>query len=79
MKNYVLLFFVNVMLLSGCDIFSDSAKGSSKAKQLSIDNGKLRIQFWSDDVVRITYAAAKELLELNTLSIVETPAAVHRN
>lgn len=44
--------------------------------QFAIDGGTLRIQFWSDDIVRVTYARATELPTLQSLSVVASPAAV---
>jgi alpha-D-xyloside xylohydrolase len=81
MRKHILLWFAVAMLLSGCALFpSDTEKGtrgSPEGEQLSIDGGTLHIQFWSDDAVRVTYAAATELPKLTSLSVVETPAAVH--
>jgi alpha-D-xyloside xylohydrolase len=44
--------------------------------QFIIDGGTLRIQFWSDDIVRVTYATAAELPALKSLSVIASPAAV---
>ncbi|HAO78759.1 MAG TPA: alpha-glucosidase [Verrucomicrobia subdivision 3 bacterium] len=44
--------------------------------QFAIDGGTLRIQFWSDDIVRVTYATAAELPALKSLSVIASPAAV---
>lgn len=43
---------------------------------LSVDGGTLRIQSWSPDVVRVTFAAAAEIPQLNSLSVVGKPARV---
>ncbi len=45
--------------------------------QFAVDGGTLRIECFSDDVVRVTYAAAAELPDMKSLSVVATPAAVH--
>jgi hypothetical protein len=47
----------------------------SDGAQFTVDGGTLRIQFWSEDVARITYAAA-ELPSIKSLSVIGTPAAV---
>ena len=47
----------------------------SDGAQFTVDGGTLRIQFWSEDVARITYAAA-ELPSIKSLSIIGTPAPV---
>ena len=44
--------------------------------QFSVDGGTLRVQFWSQDTVRVTYAAAAELPALKSLSVVASPATV---
>src|ERR1017187_8525075 len=45
-------------------------------QQFTVDGGTLRIQFWSDNIVRVTYAPAAELPTLHSLSVVASPAAV---
>jgi alpha-D-xyloside xylohydrolase len=77
MRNFILLY-IAATLLSGCALFpSDVGNGSLQGEQLSIDNGTLRVQIWSDDTVRVTYADSNEIPKLSSLSVVETPAAVH--
>ena len=44
--------------------------------QFTIDGGTLRVQFWADDIVRVTYAAATELPTNTSLSVVAVPAKV---
>ena len=44
--------------------------------QFTVDGGTLRVQFWSPEIVRVTYAAAAELPTLKSLSVVATPASV---
>lgn len=44
--------------------------------QLGVDGGTLRIQFWSPEIVRVTYASSTELPELKSLSVVATPQGV---
>jgi alpha-D-xyloside xylohydrolase len=41
-----------------------------------VDGGTLRIQFWSPEIVRVTYAAANELPALKSLAVVAKPAGV---
>ena len=48
----------------------------SNGAQFTVDGGTLRIQFWSPEIVRVTYAATNELPELKSLSVVATPASV---
>ena len=54
-----------------------AAKQLPDGAQLAVDGGTLRIQLWSDDIVRVTYAAAAELPAVKSLSVVATPEAVH--
>jgi len=42
-----------------------------------VDGGTLRIQFWSPEIVRVTYAAGSELPTLNSLSVVAHLEAIH--
>jgi len=44
--------------------------------QFSVDGGTLRVAFFSDDVVRITYAAAADLPDTKSLSVVATPSTI---
>ncbi len=44
--------------------------------QFTVEGGTLRIQFWSEAIVRVTYTAAAELPILKSLSVVAGPAAV---
>ncbi len=53
-----------------------ASKQLTNGAQFSVDGGKLRIQFWSDDIARVTYAAAAEVPVLKSLSVVASPAAV---
>jgi alpha-D-xyloside xylohydrolase len=52
------------------------SKKPSDGGLFSTDGGTLRIQFWSDDIVRVTYAATNEIPEIKSLSVVATPAKV---
>jgi alpha-D-xyloside xylohydrolase len=77
MKKYILLSLASAILLSGCAVFQNKEKDSPQGEQLSIDNGRLHIQFWSDDVVRVTYAKTTELPEISSLTVIENPSDVH--
>jgi hypothetical protein len=66
-------------LLSSCTLSpSGTMLSSLQGEQLSIDNGMFRDQFWPDDTVRVTCADSSEIPKLIILSVVNTPAAVHR-
>lgn len=72
MRNVILISFAVVTCLS-----SRLLSAPPEGEQFSVTNGTLRIQFWSDDVARVTYAAATELPAIKSLSVVATPAAVN--
>ena len=42
--------------------------------QFDVDGGTLRVQLWSDEVVRVTFAAGAELPAIKSLTVVATPA-----
>lgn len=44
--------------------------------QCTVDGGTLRIQFWSPEIVRVTYANTPELPALNSLSVIAKPEKV---
>ena len=78
MRNCILLLFTVAVLLSGCALLtSGTGNGSPQGEQLSIDNGTLHVQFWSNDAVRVTYADGNEMPKLTSLSVVESPSAVN--
>ena len=52
------------------------AKDLPNGMQFTVDDGTLRVQFWSDSIARVTYAKGKELPEINSVSVVAPPAAV---
>ena len=79
MKTY----FINAFIIGGLAISLASARGSvTQSKKLSdgaeftTDGGTLRIQFWSPEIVRVTYAATNRLPELKSLAVVAQPEKV---
>jgi alpha-D-xyloside xylohydrolase len=44
--------------------------------QFTVDGGTLRIQFWSPEIVRVTFATSNEIPALKSLSVVASPTAV---
>ena len=53
-----------------------SSKDLSDGEQFTVDGGTLRIQFWSPEIVRVTFANAAELPALKSVSVVASPASV---
>lgn len=45
--------------------------------QFTVDGGTLRVQFWSPEIVRLTYAAGSQLPPLRSLSVVAKPEVEH--
>jgi alpha-D-xyloside xylohydrolase len=54
-----------------------SLKQLSDGAQFNLDGGTLRVQFWSPEIVRVTYAGAAGLPTLKSLSVVTSPEKVH--
>jgi len=52
-----------------------ASKELPNGAQFTVDGGTLRIQFWSDDIVRATYATG-EIPTLESLAVVGSPASV---
>ena len=52
------------------------SKKLSDGTQFTVDGGTLRVEFWSPEIVRVTYAATNELPELKSLSVVAKPEKV---
>src|SRR5271166_3487870 len=53
-----------------------ASKKLPNGAQFTVVGGTLSVQFWSPDIVRVTYAPAAELPALKSLSVVASPAAV---
>lgn len=51
-------------------------KMSPNGAEFTIEGGTLRVQFWSPEVVRVTYSPGTELPTLNSLSVVAAPVNV---
>ena len=51
------------------------SKELPSGEQFTVDGGTLRIQFWSDDIVRATYATG-EIPKLESLAVVGSPVSV---
>lgn len=52
-------------------------KKLSDGAEFTIDAGTLRVQFWSSEIVRVTYAASAQPLVLKSLSVNASPEAPH--
>jgi alpha-D-xyloside xylohydrolase len=44
--------------------------------QFSVDGGTLRVEFWSPEIVRVTYATAPEVPPLGSLAVIASPGSV---
>jgi alpha-D-xyloside xylohydrolase len=76
-RRWLLLAAVGALTISISPAFAEvtASKELPDGTQFTIDGGTLRIQFWSEDVVRVTYAAA-ELPPITSLSVIGIPAVV---
>ena len=74
--SFTLIIGVLAMSLAPAWAAVTASKKLPDGAQFTVDGGTLRIQFWSGDIVRVTYATAGELPALQSLSVVGTPAKV---
>jgi alpha-D-xyloside xylohydrolase len=74
--SFALIIGVLAMTLAPAWAAVTASKKLPDGAQFTMDGGTLRIQLWSDDIVRVTYAAAAEMPTLKSLSVVGTPSTV---
>jgi alpha-D-xyloside xylohydrolase len=73
----ILFVFGSVLLVSAAGRAPEnSTTGSPRSEQVSIGGGTLRIQFWSDDIVRVSYVAAGEIPSITSIAVVGKPSTV---
>ena len=53
-----------------------ASKQLSDGTQFTVDGGTLRVQFWSPEIIRVTYVNAAELPTNKSLSVVASPEKV---
>jgi alpha-D-xyloside xylohydrolase len=75
--SFTLITGVLAMSLVSAGAAVTASKKLPDGEQFTVDGGTLRIQFWSEDIVRVTYAPGAELPALKSLSVVASPAAAH--
>src|SRR5665213_1840498 len=76
MKKYLSLAFIAGILalpLAPAWAAVTAAKKLSDGAQYTVDGGTLRVEFWSPEIVRVTYAATNEVPALKSLSVVAKP------
>jgi alpha-D-xyloside xylohydrolase len=79
MKKYsfhALILCVLTMTLASARAAVTTSKKLSGGTEFAIDGGTLRVEFWSPEIVRVTFAATNELPELKSLSVVAKPEKV---
>jgi alpha-D-xyloside xylohydrolase len=74
--SFTLIIGVLAMSLAPAWAAVTASKTLPNGAQFTVDGGTLRIQFWSPEIVRVTYAASPELPALKSLSVVANPATV---
>ena len=72
----VIVQVLNAATTFGAQDAVTASKDLPDGVQYTVEGGTLRIQFWSEDVVRVTYAAAAELPALRSLAVITSPATV---
>ena len=72
--SFPLIIGVLAMTLAPAWAAVTASKKLPDGAQFTVDGGTLRVQFWSPEIVRVTYAAAAELPALKSLSVVASPA-----
>ncbi len=72
--SYTLIIGILAVSLSSAWAAVTASKELPDGAQYTVDGGTLRIQFWSPEIVRVTYAATNELPALKSLSVVASPA-----
>lgn len=76
-----LRLFLSSALLAAIAVPASAAPASYRptqdGAQLNVDGGTLRIQFWSPEIVHVTYAPGADLPELKSLAVVAKPETVH--
>ena len=73
----LLSFGFLTVLMSSTPAAAADYKPAADGAIVTTDGGTLRIQFWSPEIVRVTYATGTQLPELKSLSVVATPQTVH--
>src|SRR6185437_9565294 len=73
----LLSFGFLTVLMSSTPAAAADYKPVADGAIVTTDGGTLRIQFWSPEIVRVTYATGTQLPELKSLSVVATPQTVH--
>ena len=67
---FTLITGVLAVSLASAGAAVTASKKLPDGAQFTVDGGTLRIQFWSEEIVRVTYAPAAELPALRSLSVV---------
>jgi len=65
--SFTLIIGVLAMSLASAGAAVTASKKLPDGAQFNVDGGTLRIQFWSPEIVRVTYAASNEIPEIKSL------------
>jgi alpha-D-xyloside xylohydrolase len=82
MKPHYPWIFLNCALLAACCLLSlpaDAAVAAQRAADgavFKLDGATLRLQVWTDRIIRVTYAPGDSLPDTRSLSVVARPTAV---
>ena len=77
-RHLYITFVIGVLAMPLSPVWAavTASKELPDGAQYTVDGGTLRIQFWSPEIVRVTYAATNELPVINSLSVVASPEKV---
>jgi alpha-D-xyloside xylohydrolase len=74
--SFILLAGIFGVALAPAQAAVTGSKKLSDGAQFTIDGGTLRVQFWSPEVVRVTYVEGAQLPTNKSLTVVASPAKV---
>jgi alpha-D-xyloside xylohydrolase len=75
-KRVILAAIIGVLAMSPAWAAVTASKELPDGAQYTIDGGTLRIQFWSDTIVRVTCSPDADVPAIKSLAVVASPAAV---
>ena len=77
-QSLSLALFLGVLAMTPASVSAavTASKELPNGSQFTVDGGTLLIQFWSPEIVRVTYANAAELPTNQSLSVVASPVKV---
>ncbi|HEY1212874.1 MAG TPA: TIM-barrel domain-containing protein [Bryobacteraceae bacterium] len=77
-KLFSAAILLGIAVMASAPVFAAarSYQKQQSGAQMDVDGGTLRIQFWSPEIVRVTFAPGIKLSELTSFSVVAKPSTV---